>query len=39
MLLLDGPLANLPAVEQQAAVDQTFDTFTRNFWSARVQSE
>lgn len=39
MLLLDGPLANLPVGEQQAAVDQTFDTFTRNFWSARVQSE
>ena len=39
MLLLDGPLANLPAVEQQAVVDQTIDTFTRSFWSARVQGE
>jgi AcrR family transcriptional regulator len=36
MLLLDGPLANLPAVEQQAVVDQTIDTFTRSFWSARA---
>jgi AcrR family transcriptional regulator len=39
MLLLDGPLANLPAMEQQAVVDQTFDTFTRSVWSARVQGE
>jgi AcrR family transcriptional regulator len=39
MLLLDGPLANLPAVEQQAVVDQTMDTFTRSFWSARVQGD
>lgn len=39
MLLLDGPLANLPAVEQQAVVDQTIDTFTRSFWSARVQRD
>jgi hypothetical protein len=36
MLLLDGPLANLPAVEQQAVVDQTFNAFTRSFWSARA---
>jgi AcrR family transcriptional regulator len=36
MLLLDGPLANLPAVEQQAVLDQTFDTFTQSFWSARA---
>jgi AcrR family transcriptional regulator len=36
MLLLDGPLANLPAVERQAVVDQTFNTFTRSFWSARA---
>jgi AcrR family transcriptional regulator len=36
MLLLDGPLANLPAGERQAVVDQTFNTFTRSFWSAKA---
>lgn len=35
MLLLDGPLAALPAAERDVVVEQTLTTFTQSFWNAR----
>lgn len=34
MLLIDGPLAGLPAEQQAAVVDQTLTGFTESFWNA-----
>ena len=35
MLLLDGPLAQVPPRERDAIVDQTLALFSRNVWAAR----
>jgi AcrR family transcriptional regulator len=39
LLLLEGPLAQLPEVEQVAVVDQTMSAFLGSFWAARASTQ